>query len=152
MFLDVRATVIDEMHVVHAGRTRRHARQARQTSIEVFDDGLARRLVLLQHVLDERDPAARAIELITHQYICGTRGRTEPAMHALAQDAFGMRDGRIGELLWAKFRTHRELRPLRQAAGIQNPVWIERMLDPCGQIAELRRQRLKCLDPRAQIG
>jgi hypothetical protein len=117
----------------------------------MFDDLLGGLLVLLQHVLDERDPAARAIELITREHIRRTRGRAEPAMHALAQNAFGVRDGRVGELFRAKFRTHSELRPWRQATGTQNSFRIERSLHPCGEIIEQWSQRLKRLNTRTQV-
>ncbi len=96
--LDMRPRLVHQMHVVHAGWTGRHAGQARQAAIDVLDLDLARRAVLLQHVLDEVDAPARRIQLVAQQHI-GRAGRgAEPAMHAGAQDLVGFRDIRIGEL------------------------------------------------------
>jgi hypothetical protein len=58
-FLDVRASMIDEMHVMHARRAGRHAGKARQTAIDVQRDIRGRRTVVLQHFLDQVDAPAR---------------------------------------------------------------------------------------------
>ena len=43
-----------------------------------------------QHLLDQIDASARAVELVTQQLI-GWAGRcAKPAVHAFAQDAFGL--------------------------------------------------------------
>ena len=57
-----------------------------------------RRLVLLQHLLDQIDAAARAIELVAEQHIGRTGCGAEAAMDAGAQDLVGFRDVGIGEL------------------------------------------------------
>ena len=57
--LDVGAGVIDEMHVVHARRTGRHAGEAREAPVDVENRLGVGRPVVLQHVLDEVDAAAR---------------------------------------------------------------------------------------------
>ena len=62
--------------------------------------------VLLQHLLDQVDPPARAIEFVAEQHI-GRAGRgAEAAMHAGAQDLVGLRDIGIGELREAEFGLH----------------------------------------------
>ena len=72
-------------------------RQDRQRSICLTTSGVAG-AVVLQHVLDEVDAAARAVEFVAEQHI-GRAGRgAEAAMHAGAQDLVGFRDVRIGEL------------------------------------------------------
>ena len=81
------------------------ARQERQRSI-CLTTSWRRRPVLLQHLLDEIDPAARAIEFVAEQHV-GRAGRgAEPAMHAGAQDLVGFRDIGIGELREAEFGFH----------------------------------------------
>jgi hypothetical protein len=57
-----------------------------------------RRLVLLQHVLDQIDPPARAIELVSEQHIGGARCGAEAAMDAGTQDLVGFRDVGVSEL------------------------------------------------------
>src|SRR3546814_7396038 len=61
-FVDIGARMIDEMHVVHAGRAGRHAREARKAPVDVLDDLGGRRALLLQHVLDQVNAAARRSE------------------------------------------------------------------------------------------
>ena len=92
------AGVIDQMHVVDARRTGRHAGQAGQAAVDVLDDLAARRLALFQHVLDEIDAPARGIVFVSEQQI-GRAGRgAKAAMHAGPQDLVGLRNGGIGEL------------------------------------------------------
>ena len=57
--LDMLPGMIDEVHVVDAGRARRHAGKARQAAIDMQSDLGRRRPVVLQHVLDEIDAPAR---------------------------------------------------------------------------------------------
>ena len=96
--LDVLAGVIDQVHVVHAGRTGGHAGQARQAAVDMLDHVARRRPVLLEHVLDQIDAPARAIELVAEQHIGRAGGGAEAAMHAGAQDLFRFRDLRIDQL------------------------------------------------------
>ena len=95
---DVAAGVIDQMHVVHAGRTRRHAGEAGQAAVDVGDHALRRRPGVLEHVLDQVDAAARAVELVTEQHV-GRAGRgAEAAVHARAQDLLQLPHVGIGQL------------------------------------------------------
>ena len=92
------AGMVDQVHVVHPGRAGGHAGEAREAAVDVLDDLGGRGPVVLQHVLDQVDAAARGIELVAEQHI-GRAGRgAEAAMHAGAQDLVGLRDVRIGEL------------------------------------------------------
>ncbi len=90
--------MIDEMHVVDAGRTRGGAGEAGQTAVDMRHRFGVGRPAVLQHVLDEIDAAARAIELVAERHIGGTGGGAETAMHAFAQDGLGFGHMRIGEL------------------------------------------------------
>src|SRR5690606_13760069 len=51
--LDMRAGMIDEVHVVHAGRTGRHAGETGQAAVDMLHDLLVGGLAALQHVLDQ---------------------------------------------------------------------------------------------------
>jgi hypothetical protein len=51
----------------------------------MFDDLLRRRFAVLQHVFDEIDASAWAIELVTEEEIGRTGRRAEAAMNAGAQ-------------------------------------------------------------------
>ena len=84
--LDMRAGMIDEMHVIDAGRAGGHAGEAGQAAVDMLDHLAPRRLAVLQHVLDQIDAAARRIDLVAEQHI-GRAGRgAEAAMDASAQD------------------------------------------------------------------
>ena len=104
--LDVGAGVIDQVHVVHARGAGGHARQAREATVDVLDHlggGLA---LALQHLLDQVDAPARAIEFVAEQHIGRTRGRAEAAVYALADHRLGRRHGRIGELFGREVSAH----------------------------------------------
>src|SRR3982075_609168 len=94
------------MHVVHTRRTGGHAGEAGETAVDVLDHLLRRRPVLFQHLLDEIDPAARAIEFVAEQHVGRTGRGTEPAVYAGAQNLVGFRDIGIGELREAEFGFH----------------------------------------------
>ena len=119
------------MHVVHARRTGGHAGETGEAAVDVLDHLPGRRPVLFQHLLDEVDPPARAIEFVAEQHI-GRAGRgAEAAMHAGAQDLVGFRDIGIGELRQAEFGFHvaapRVIRPrLRMFFG--SKLWRTRSL------------------------
>ena len=58
--LDMRAGMVDQVHVIDARRAGRHAGEAGQAAVDMGDDLLVRRAAVLQHVLDQVDAAARA--------------------------------------------------------------------------------------------
>ena len=80
--------VIDQVHVVHAGRTGRHAGKTRQTSIDMLDDLRGRRLFLLQHVLDQIDAPARTVRFVTKKQVCRACRSTKATMHTGTEDFF----------------------------------------------------------------
>ncbi len=57
--LDVGARMVDQVHVVDAGRAGRHAGEAGQAAVDMPDDLLVGRTIVFQHVLDQIDAAAR---------------------------------------------------------------------------------------------
>src|SRR4030095_717375 len=119
------------MHVVHARRTGGHAGEAGETAVNVLDHFSRRRPVLFQHLLDEIDPAARAIEFVAEQHVGRTGRGTEAAMHAGAQNLVGFSDIGVGELGSAEFGFHvadsRVIRPrLRMPFG--SKLWRTRSL------------------------
>ena len=84
---------LDQVAVLHARRAGRLAVAAGQAAVEV-KLRRPRRRVALEHLLDEIDPAARAVELVAEQLV-GRAGRgAEAAVHALAQDRLGL--GAVG--------------------------------------------------------
>ena len=95
--LDAHAGEIDQMHIVDAARTGRHAAEAGQTAVDVMHRG-RRHVASLEHLLHEIDAPARTVPLIPCQHIGGTGGRAQPAMNAAAQDLVGTRDRRVPEL------------------------------------------------------
>ena len=105
--------VVDEVHVIDAGRAGRHAGQAGEAAVDVLDRIGGDRAAARQHVLDQVDAAARAVELVAEQDI-GRAGRgAEAAMRAGPQDLLGCRGVGIGELLRGEVGLHRlnSLRP-----------------------------------------
>jgi hypothetical protein len=98
--------VIDEMHVMHAGGTGRHAGEAGEAAVDVLRHLGVGGAVVLQHLLDEIDAPARAIEFVAEQHIGRAGRRAESAMHAGAQDLVGLRDIGVGELGQRKMGLH----------------------------------------------
>ena len=72
----------------------------------MFDHALVCRAVVLQHVLDQVNPATRAVELVAQQCECRTGGRAEPAVNALAQNPFGFGKVTVLQLLGSEIRLH----------------------------------------------
>ena len=60
ILLDMHPRVIDQVHIVDAGRAGRHAAQAGQAAVEMLDDIGGDWSAALQHALDEIDATARA--------------------------------------------------------------------------------------------
>src|SRR6202790_2668096 len=94
------------MHIVHAGGTGGHAGETGETAVDVLDHLRGWRPVFLQHLLDEIDSAARAIELVAEQHVGRASRGAESAMHAGPQDLVGLRNIGIGELRQAEFGFH----------------------------------------------
>ena len=100
------AGMIHQMHVMHTRRTGRHAGQARQAPINVLDGFFIRRPIIFQHVLDQVNPAARAIKFVAQHLICGTGRGAEPTMHAGPQNVIGSLDARVAQLFGGEIRLH----------------------------------------------
>ncbi len=80
-----------------------------------------RRPVILQHVLDQVDAAARRIELVAQQHIGRTGRGAEAAMDAGAQDLVGFRGGRIGKLSEREMGLH-DYTPAHMRPGLRMPL------------------------------
>jgi hypothetical protein len=104
--LDMLPRVIDQMHVIHARGAGRHAGQAGQAAVDMFDHFLARRAVVFQHVLDEVNSSTRGVEFIAQEGIGRTSRGAEAAMDAGAQDLVGDLDVGICELAFGEIRLH----------------------------------------------
>ena len=115
--LDIGAGVVDQMHVVHAGRACGHAGEAGQAAIDMADHFLGCGTPGLQHVLDEIDAAARAIEFIAEQDEGGAGRGAEAAMHAGSQDLVGNRGIGVAQLRIGKVGLHGGSAP---AQGVKN--------------------------------
>ena len=77
--------MIDEVHIMNARRTGRHTGKARQTAVDMFDRFRIRRSVVFQHILDEVNAAARAIQLVSQNLIGWACRRAKPTVHAGSQ-------------------------------------------------------------------
>src|SRR5262249_32321042 len=108
-----------------------HAGKARQAAVDMLDHLGRRRGVLLQHLLDQVDPPARAVELIAEQHIGRTGRGAEAAMHAGAQDLVGFLDIGVGELGQRELGLHaaapRIMRP-RLSTRFGSKLWRTRSL------------------------
>jgi hypothetical protein len=108
--LDMGAGVVDQMHVVHAGRAGGHAGEAGQAAVDMGDGLGVGRTAVLQHVLDQIDPAARRIQFVAERHIGRTGRGAETAVDAFAQDLFGFGDMRISELGGGEGGLHQRVR------------------------------------------
>lgn len=105
--LDMDAGLVDEMGVVHAGRTGGHARETGEATVDVLDHLGGGRLVALQHVLRQIDPPAGAVQFVTEEDVGRAGSGAEPAVDAVAQDVVDFLDVGIGEAGLAETGLHR---------------------------------------------
>ena len=104
--VDVFARVIDQVHVVHARRAGRHAAETAEAAVDVQDRPRIGDAAVFQHVLDEVDAPARAVELVA-QHLVGRAGRgAEAAMDAGPQDLVRAAGERVGKLRVGEGRLH----------------------------------------------
>ena len=94
--IDEFAADVDQASEFDAARAGCLAIAAGQTAVEVLLRGTRGRCAF-EHLLDEIDAAARAGELIAEQLVGRAGGIAKAAVHALAQDGFGLRA--VGGLL-----------------------------------------------------
>lgn len=96
---------VDQAAVLHAGGTGRFAIAAGQATVQVQlglgSDGLA-----FEHLLDQINAPARAVEFIAEQLIGRTGGGAKAAMHALAQDVIAACGLGIGKLSQGEVGLH----------------------------------------------
>ena len=115
---DIVAGMIYKMHVVHTGRTGRHTSKTGQTPIDMFDCFCIRRTVVFQHIFDQVNPSARAVQFVTQHLIGWARRCAKPAMHTRPQYLVAAFDGREFKLVFGKIRLHQSIRPgLRMFPG-----------------------------------
>jgi hypothetical protein len=107
--LDVGSRVIDQVHVIHAGRTGGHAGQAGEAAIDVPHHRLGGRAAGFEHVLDQVNAATRAVELVAKQQEGRAGGGAEAAMHAGTQHLVGCGDVGIAQLLRGESGLHRSV-------------------------------------------
>ena len=96
IFFEPAPRMVDEVHVVHTGRTGRHTRQAGEAPVDVLDRVSANLSATRDHVFDQVDPAARTIELVAEQDIGRTGCGAEPAVSTGSQYLLGFRRVGIG--------------------------------------------------------
>ena len=87
--------MIYQMHVIHTRRACRHTGQTRQAAIYVLNRLFIRGSLIFQHILNEIDPAAWAVQLITQHLIGRTGRRAKATMDTAAQNIIGAFDLRI---------------------------------------------------------
>ena len=100
---DMNARVVDEAHVVDAGRAGRGTGKAGEAAVDMPHGGGIGRAVGLQHLLDHVDAPARAVALVPQQQIGGAGRQAQAAMDAGLEDAV-----RLPEL---GIRQTREIKP-----------------------------------------
>ena len=83
------AADVDQPAVLHARRTRRLAAAAGEAAVEMQLRLRGDRRAL-EHLLDQVDAPARAVELVAEQLVRRAGRRAEAAMHARAQDGVGL--------------------------------------------------------------
>ncbi len=148
---DVRARVVDEVHVVHAGRAGRHAGEAGQAAVDVLDRLGIGRAVVLQHVLHQVDAAARRVVLLAEQHE-GRAGRgAEAAMHAFADDLLAGGEGGLLEEVRREVGLHDSALEA-ETAPVEEEQGIEAGLHPTRQRRERAGLRLEHGRRRAHGG
>ncbi len=113
--------MIDEVHIVDARWTGRHASKARQTAVDMLDSLFVGRAAFFQHLFDEIDPPSRGIKLIAQQRVGWTSRRAETTMDALPQDLIRSGSIRVRKLGFGKIRLH-EANALSEGAVLARPA------------------------------
>ncbi len=83
MTLDLLTGSLDELVVLDAGRTGRHAGHASETRVDVIGERVVDRGPVFETESHQVDAAARRVRLLSPQGIGGAGGETETAMHAI---------------------------------------------------------------------
>lgn len=94
---------------------------------------------VFQHILDQVDAAARAIQLIAQHLICRAGRSAEAAMHTGPEDFICALGARIAQLLFAECRLHR----LPHQSRIKNATGVKLASQPPRYRGEWPRLRLE---------
>ena len=89
LLVDDLAADVDQVAVLHAARAGALAVAAGEAAVQV-QLRAARRRLAFEHLLDQVDAPARAVELVAQQLVGRAGGGAEAAVHALAQDGLGL--------------------------------------------------------------
>src|SRR5688500_13308746 len=91
MLFDLRPRAFDQRSVLHTRRTRRDARQAPETRVEMLRERIAEVGASLERRLHQVDPSSRRVHLLAPQGIRRARRQAEPAVNA-GVDQLTLRD------------------------------------------------------------
>ena len=103
---------LHQVAVLHTRRAGGFAVAASQAAVEM-QLRLARRRVAFEHLLHQVDAPARAVEVVAEQLVSRAGRSAEAAVHALAQNRFGL--DAVGRV--AKLRSERGLHAVLQRSG-----------------------------------
>jgi len=129
------ASVIDQMHIVHARGTRGHARQARQAAINMFHRFSCSGLALFQHFFHQINAATRAVVLIAQQHIGWARRSAKATVNTGTQHLIAGSNFRVLQLLGCEMGLH--LNIFIHAAWVEQAAWIERLFYAGGKFFEM---------------
>ncbi len=136
---------------MHARGAGGHAGQAAQAAVDMLDGLRVGRPVVLQHVLDQVDAAARAVELVA-QHLVGRAGRgAEPAMDAGAQDLVRPRGVGIPQLLGTEICLHAPLPSSLPRSPPGDSAWRIGSHGPA-RASPRRTARFRAPDLRQELG
>ena len=88
-FVHQLAPDVDQVAILHAAGAGAFAVAASEAPVQMHLR-LARGRLAFEHLFDEVDAAARAIQLVAQQLVGGAGCRAETAVHAFAHDGFGL--------------------------------------------------------------
>ena len=117
--------VIDQPHVLDAGRACRHAREARQASVDMAYRAAVRRAAVFKHFLDQVDPAPWTVEFIAYHLVGRACRIAHSAMNARPDDLVGAADFRDCQLICSEPRLHASA---AHQPGVENAARIEHFL------------------------
>ncbi len=105
LFIHHFAANVHQVAVLHAAGAGGFAVAAGQAAVQVLLRG-AGGLLPFQHLLDEVDAAARAVQLIAQRLVGGAGGGAKAAVHAFAQNGFGLLASRGAKVFGGEIGLH----------------------------------------------